>query len=253
MKKIKNFIAAAFGRVAAIFKMAKYKLKEKGRLFKCFISLVAVVTEIALLMVVTVFSVSAAVKKRASANLITSDQAEKLGDIDCIIILGAGVRPDGTPSDMLSDRLAVGIGLFERGVSDIILMSGDHEGKDYDEVGAMLSYALNNGVPSETVFCDHAGVCTYDSIYRAKEIFGARRVVIVTQEYHLYRALYIAESIGLEAYGVSATIRTYSGQGYRDLRETAARFKDFYLTMFESKPKYLGDKIPLENDGGVTH
>lgn len=253
MKKIKKCIAAAFGRVAAIFKMVKDKLKEKGRLSKFFMSLAAVIAEIALLMTITAFSVSASVKKRASSDLITSDQAEKLEDIDCIIILGAGVRPDGTPSDMLSDRLAVGVELFERGVSDIILMSGDHEGKDYDEVGAMLSYALNNGILSEAVFCDHAGVCTYDSIYRAKEIFGAHRVVIVTQEYHLYRALYIAESIGLEAYGVSASIRTYSGQRYRDLRETAARFKDFYLTLFESKPKYLGDKIPLENDGSITH
>ncbi len=177
----------------------------------------------------------------------------KNNDFDCILVLGAGLKKDDTPSDMLSDRLEVGVALYEMGKSDRLLMSGDHEHHGYNEVEAMKKYAMEQGIASEVIFSDHAGLCTYDSIYRAKEIFGAEKILIVTQEYHLYRALYIAEALGLEAYGVSADLRSYRGQIGREVRELAARTKDFLLCIVKSEPKYLGASIDLSGDGNVTN
>jgi SanA protein len=100
---------------------------------------------------------------------------------------------------------------------------------------------------------DHAGFSTYESLYRAKEIFGADRIIIVSQEYHLYRALYIAKALGIEAYGVSADLRSYSGQYKRELREILARNKDFILAIAKPVPSVLGDSISLDGSGDVTN
>ena len=134
-----------------------------------------------------------------------------------------------------------------------LLMSGDHGAKEYDEVNAMKQYAIEQGVDSAEIFMDHAGFSTYESIYRAKEIFGAEKVVIVTQEYHLYRALYIADALGMEAYGVTSDQRTYSGQTIRDVRELLARNKDFLASLFKPEPTYLGEAISLDGSGDVTN
>lgn len=171
---------------------------------------------------------------------------------DCILVLGAGVKRDGTPSDMLRDRLEVGISLYEMGLSGRMLMSGDHMQTDYNEVGVMKAYAVDAGVPSSDVFLDHAGLSTYDSIYRAAKSYGAEKILIVTQEYHLYRALYIAESMGLEAYGVSASLRPYRSQIVRDVREVMARVKDFVLCIGEPPAQYLGAMVDLTGDGDTT-
>ena len=174
------------------------------------------------------------------------------GDYDCILILGAGVRPDGKPSHMLEDRLIAGIALYKAGVSDKIIMSGDHGSENYDEVNTMRSYALESGVDSKDIFMDHAGFNTYDSIIRAVKIFGAKKILIVTQEYHLYRAIYIAESFGMEASGYSADLRSYQNQYIRDMRQVIARTKDFFASIIKPAPKYLGDPIPLSEDGNIT-
>ena len=116
----------------------------------------------------------------------------------------------------------------------------------------MKRYAIAQGVPSEVIFCDHAGFSTYESIYRARDIFGAGRIIIVSREYHLYRALYIARKLGLEAYGVSADLRSYRGQAYSDLREDLARFKDFFTAQLQPLPTYLGEAIPLSGSGSLT-
>lgn len=175
-----------------------------------------------------------------------------LNDIDCILVLGAGVY-DGKPSPMLKDRLDTAVMLFNEGVSEKIIMSGDHMSESHDEVNVMKTYAVEEGINSSDVFMDHAGISTYDSIYRAKNIFKAKRIVIVTQEYHLYRALYIAESLGLKSYGVSADTVRYSGQFTRDIREVLARDKDFVKTIFKPKSKYLGEVIPVSADGNITN
>ncbi len=185
--------------------------------------------------------------------IISAEDAAALDDVDCVLVLGCLVRDNGKPSDMLADRLTTAISLYESGVADKLLMSGDHGQKEYNEVGAMKDFAVSAGVPSEDVFMDHAGFSTYESIYRAKEIFGAKKIVIVTQKYHLTRALYIAKSLGIEAYGVSADIRTYSGQIVRDVREVLARAKDFAYTILAPEPTYLGDPIDLGGNGDVTN
>lgn len=184
--------------------------------------------------------------------IIKENELSKLFDVDCIIILGAGIR-NGKPTHMLEDRLKEGINLFNINVSNRIIMSGDHGKKDYDEVNLMKKYAIDNGVPSENIFMDHAGFSTYESIYRAKEIFGAKKVIIVTQRYHLYRALFIAKKLGIEAYGVGSDPRRYVGMVYRELREVLARDKDFFKCIFKPKPTYLGETISLKENGDITN
>ena len=178
---------------------------------------------------------------------------EHISGADCILVLGAGVRDDGSPSHMLEDRLLTGVDLWKRGFSPVMLMSGDHGREDYDEVNAMLDFAVGEGVPENVIFLDHAGFSTYESLYRAREIFGAEKIVVVTQEYHLYRALYDAQQLGLDAVGVSADRRTYVGQAMRDTREIAARVKDFVWCLAKPKPTYLGETVDLTGDAGVTH
>lgn len=166
---------------------------------------------------------------------------------DCIVVLGAGIREDGTPSDMLRDRLDTAVALYEKGVSDKILLTGDHGREGYDEVGAMKDYVLERGIPAESVYCDHAGFSTYDSMYRAKEIFMLENPVIVTQKYHLYRALYLARGFGMNACGVNSDAYVYVGQTMRDIREYVARTKDFLSLIFKPLPKYLGEPIPVSS------
>lgn len=176
----------------------------------------------------------------------------KLRDADCILVLGAGVRADGSPSHMLQDRLIVGVGLYRENAAPKLLMSGDHGQEDYDEVNTMKAYAVAEGIPAEDVFMDHAGFSTYESLIRARDVFGVKRVIIVTQEYHLYRALWLAEALGMEAVGVSADLRTYIGQSVRETREVLARCKDFVTGFIQPSPAYGGDFIDIHGDGGVT-
>jgi len=179
--------------------------------------------------------------------------AESLGGSwDCILVLGAGVRADGTPSHMLEDRLKTAIALYQAGAAPKLLMSGDHGQIEYDEVNVMRQYALDAGVPSEDIFMDHAGFSTYDSIYRARDVFLADRILVVTQRYHLPRALYIAEALGVEAEGISADLRVYAGQIGRDVREAAARVKDWAYALLKPAPVYLGDEIPVSGNGEAT-
>lgn len=184
--------------------------------------------------VVSVLSVSLSIKAVTSDRIITEQEALKLEDVDYILILGAGLRSDGSPSDMLHDRLLTGVELLQDGCDGKLLMSGDNSGEHYNEVGAMNAYAIENGIESELIVLDNNGFSTYESIYRAKNEFGAEKVIIITQGYHLHRALYISRELGLDAYGVSADVRSYRGQTYRDLREHLARFKDFWQCLVET-------------------
>ena len=193
------------------------------------------------------------VKSVKKSCFLSIEEAATLTDVDCIIVLGCQVRPDGSLSDMLHDRLYRSVELYQAGVSKKLLVSGDHGHLDYNEVGAMKQFAIDNGFPSENVLMDHAGFSTYETMYRAKEIFQARKVVIVTQEYHLYRAVYIAKQLGMEAYGVSSDLRTYVGQTKRDVREVLARCKDVAMCSFTPEPTYLGEAIPVSGNGDVTN
>ena len=173
-------------------------------------------------------------------------------EVDCILVLGAGIWGE-KPSPMLQDRLDTAIKLYKDGVSNKIIMTGDHGTKEYDEVNIMKDYAINQGIPSEDIFMDHAGFSTYESIYRARDIFKVKKMVIVTQEYHLYRALHIANSLGVKSYGVNSDPRKYAGQMYRELREILARNKDFIYGIVKPKPTYLGKEIPVSGNGDITN
>jgi vancomycin permeability regulator SanA len=184
--------------------------------------------------------------------ILTETEALALEDVDCILVLGAGVYANKYPSAMLEDRLTKGIGLYELGVSDRLLMSGDNSEVHYNEVKVMKDYAIKSGVPSAHVFQDHAGFSTYESMYRARDVFAAKKIVIVTQEYHLYRALFIAQALGLDAYGVAAEPIPYAGQMMRECRELLARAKDFFSCVFKPLPTFLGDVIPVSGNGDAT-
>lgn len=182
---------------------------------------------------------------------VTTEQAAQLQDVDCIMVLGCGVRGE-SPTPLLADRLQRGVEVYKAGASPKILMSGDHGRTNYDEVNVMKQYALDNGIAETDIFMDHAGFSTYESMYRAIEIFGVDKMIIVTQKYHLSRALFIANKLGIEAYGVASDYRTFGGQFGRDCREVLARVKDVFTVIIKPKPTYLGDAIPISGDGTAT-
>lgn len=201
---------------------------------------------------ITLFGINYYIKNSVSEKILKVDDIS-IGEADCILVLGCQVIEDGKPSHMLRDRLQRGVELYQLGVADKLLMSGDHGQTDYNEVETMKRYAIDEDIDSSDIFMDHAGFSTYESIYRAKEVFGVEKMIIVTQEYHLYRALYIAEKLGVEAYGVASDYHTYYGQSMRDLREILARNKDFITTIVKPKPTYLGEPVDIHANGDITN
>lgn len=212
--------------------------------------LTAAVLAIVAICAVLVFGIDFYVKQKAKPYILTPEEAGE--GYDCVLVLGCGVWGN-TPSHMLEDRLLEGISLCQSGASEKLLMSGDHGREGYDEVNVMKKFAVDRGIPSEDVFMDHAGFSTYESMYRAKEIFKAEKILIVTQDYHLYRAIYDARALGLEAYGVASNPRSYGGQLYRDIREILARNKDFIYSIIKPEPTYLGEAIPVQGNGNLTN
>ncbi len=219
---------------------------------KTIIKILLVMVVLGVIFGIGVIAANAHIKSVTKDYIISESELKNLDDIDCILVLGCGVWDDGTPTDMLADRIKVGIRTYETGVSDRLLMSGDHSRKDYDEVNTMKAIAVESGIPADNVFCDHAGFSTYESMYRASDIFGADKIVIVTQSYHLPRAIYDAQKLGIEAYGISADERTYMGQIYRDARELLARAKDFVWCIIQPEPTFRGEKIPITANGSLT-
>ena len=200
---------------------------------------------------VTIYSIDNYVQRVGLQNIVDAKDVPKA---DAILVLGAFVFPDGSVSLMLNDRLNMGYELYKAGKSQRILVSGDHGLKEYDEVNTMKGFLKDKGVPSHAIFMDHAGFNTYQSIYRARDIFQVKKIIIVTQEYHLKRALFIARELGLEAYGVASDQHNY-GEVMKQyqLREIAARNKDFFTArLIQPKPTYLGEVIPVFGDGKDT-
>lgn len=173
-------------------------------------------------------------------------------DADAIVVLGAGINWDGSPSAVLKDRLDVAIALYSAGVAPKIIMSGDNSNSSYNEVMAMAKYARANGVPASDIFCDHAGLSTYDSMYRLKNVFSVQRCVVVTQEYHLYRALYDARAFGIDARGVSSSLSEYADMQSYEEREFLARIKDFAGVLTRMEPETKSEPVSLNQSGTVT-
>ena len=214
-------------------------------------------------LVILVFGISAYVSMSASGKIAGTDSgdgvSQKMADecksIDpqCILVLGCAVWSDNEPSPMLKDRLDTAIALYKAGVAPKLLLSGDNSIVEYSEPDCMLQYALGQGVPPEDIFLDFAGFSTYESVYRAHAVFMADRVIVVTQKYHLFRALKACDALGIKAKGVASNQQKYAGRYYREAREVLARNKDLFKGIIKAKPTFLGDEIPVDGDGRATH
>lgn len=181
------------------------------------------------------------------------ENKENFQNVDCIMVLGCGVK-GFTPSEILVKRLDTAIALYKNKVAKKLVMSGDHAGKDYNEVGVMKAYAIKKGVPAQDIFMDHAGLNTYDSLFRIKNVFGCKKIVAVTQEYHLYRTVYLARCLEIDVVGVAADGEELSGQFYRSVREVFARSKYFFTGLIKPESTiYNGDKIDIAGDGNITN
>lgn len=189
------------------------------------------------------------ITRSAAPYLIT--RAAEAPEAQTAIVLGAKVYADGTPSPMLTDRLETAVALYRAGKVHKLLLSGDHGQVTYDEVNAMLRYVVRRGVPEEDVFTDHAGFSTYETMYRARDVFKVTTALVVTQRFHLSRAVYIARSLGLQAWGVTADLRPYFDERRFAAREWPARMKAFFQ-LHVTKPRYLGPAIPIDGDGRAT-
>lgn len=234
--------------------MLKDKIKELPKGIKVMGIFIIAAFCLALLVLIYALIVNAYMVNSTEDKILTAEASADLSDVDCILVLGAGVHGT-TLSHMLEDRVKTGIQLYELGSAPKILMSGDHGQDDYDEVNAMKNYAKEKGVPSEDIFMDHAGFSTYESMYRARDIFGCKKIIIISQKYHLHRAIYVAEYLGLEAYGVDSQLRPYAVDTniYNTIREFLARNKEFIYVRLNPEPTYLGESIPISGNGDITN
>ena len=231
-------LPAGFGWMRLRTFKAMKKTKIKFILPKWLVRAFWICVALGILGICIVFGIDAWVRHSAADRILTQEEAAVLSDVDCIVVLGCKVQPDGSLSHMLEDRLKRGIALYDLGVAPKLLMSGDHGRADYDEVAAMKRTAVEAGIPSEDVFMDHAGFCTYDSMWRAENVYDIDSAIVVTQKYHLTRALYNAEGVGMDACGVASDLDIYTKRFYRNMREVFARFKDFFLVFGEFEAEY---------------
>lgn len=193
---------------------------------------------------VVVVAVAATIAINAYCILSTRGDVHTIAQIeaagtkaDAIVVLGASVKPDGTPSDILADRLEVAADLYLSGAAPAIIASGDNRTSHYNESDAMKRYMAGLGVPADAIYVDHAGYDTYASIYRAANVFGAHSVMVVTQAYHLYRALMIGDLLGVSTVGVAADKGNYNNQAQYSLRDVFARDKDFFRALLHLPPE----------------
>lgn len=193
---------------------------------------------------IVIVVVLATVAINAYCILGTRDQVHTIAQVqedgtqaDAILVLGASVLPDGTPSDILADRLEVAADLYLAGAAPVVIASGDNRDSHYNESDAMKRYLESLGVPSEAIAVDHAGYDTYGSVYRARYAYGADSLLVVTQAYHLYRALMIADMLGASSVGVPSDKGAYDDQKHYSLREVVARDKDFFQALLKLKPE----------------
>jgi SanA protein len=176
-----------------------------------------------------------------------------LAEAPVAIVLGASVKTDGMPSHALEDRLQQALDLYRMHKVSKILLSGDHGRPEYDETNTMRRWLLERGLPPESLFCDHAGFTTYDTMARARRIFGVERAIVVTQRFHLPRALYTAAAVGLQAEGAGCDQRTYAKGLWFEVREIGARTKAFLEAgLLELDPRVLGPAIPITGDGRTS-
>jgi SanA protein len=187
-----------------------------------------------------------------AARPVMHDTPDSVPQAQAAVVFGALVLRDGTLSSVTRDRVDAGVALYKAGRVGKLLISGDHGRTGYDEVNAMRSHALAAGVPPEDIFMDHAGFSTYDTVARARRVFRVESAVLVTQRFHLPRALWLARRCGIDASGFEANQRPYRTGRRMALREAAARVKDFAKGLVRPDPTFLGDPLPITGDGRCT-
>lgn len=207
-----------------------------------------------ILLAVAFVAVTNIVVIASTAPYTVSEEEAATKQADAILVLGASVLPDGTPSTVLQDRLNKAAELYSLGAAANIIVSGDGRATSYNEPAAMKEYLIAQGIPSDAIFCDRAGYCTYDSAWRAANVFNCKSLIVVTQSYHLSRALYSVRAFGVDALGVSADAATYANQSYYDLREIPARAKDLIYALIGKKSTLYGDPtVDLSDSGDITN
>ncbi len=216
---------------------------------KFYRKIIALFTIIIILSGSTILAISlinSHIQKKSEAYIFFDiDKAPKT---QAVLILGAKVSQSGRMSPMLYDRVETALDLYNEGKVEKFLVSGDHGKKNYDEVNPIKEYLLKKDIPPEDIFLDHAGFDTYDSLFRAKYIFQVQSLTVVTQNFHLPRAVYLGRSLVIDTYGVSADRQFYGGIEHNKSRETIASIKAFFDIHFRAKPKYLGEPIPITED-----
>ena len=180
------------------------------------------------------------------------DDVDKVPEVYTGLVLGSYVTEQGYPSYVLQQRLDKALELYKAGKIKRVLLSGDHGQKSYDEVNTMKDYLIKNGVALEDIFLDHAGFDTYSSMVRAKEIFEIKDVIIITQKFHLSRSVFIARKKGMDAYGIIANTDGKYENYYNIGRDKVSRVKAFFDVILNRKPKYLGEKIPINGSNEKT-
>lgn len=189
----------------------------------------------------------------ARGSALERDSIDALAPAPVAIVLGAGMRRDGEPSDALADRLEQALALYRAGKARKLLLSGDHGTPEYDETNGMRRWMVARGVPDADVFCDHAGFSTHDSLARARQVFGVERAIVVTQAFHLPRALYTAQACGIAAEGAPCDRRTYRGALWFALREAGSRVKALVQSgILHLAPRVGGAPIDIRADGRAS-
>jgi len=204
-----------------------------------------------ILLIVLIFGINYYIKTFSLPNIYKGNISQ-VSEFETALVLGAKVNNNGTLSSILQDRADTALELYQNKKVQKILVSGDHGTKEYDEVNAMKNYFLDHGVPAEDIFLDHAGFDTYDSIYRARDIFQVKSLIIVTQNFHLSRAVFIAKRLGVSVMGFPADKHIYVGEFRMELRESLARVKAFFSILFNTSPKFLGETIPITGDSSLS-
>lgn len=216
--------------------------------------IIKIISFLLMLSIVFIAYTNISINNYSKKYIFKADETKELKEADAILVLGALVVDGDTLSLVLQDRMDTGIALYTAGKAKKLLLSGDHGQDSYDEVNAMKDYAMKKGVPAKDIFLDHAGFSTYESMYRAKDVFLCKSVIVVSQEFHLPRAVYDANKMGLDAVGVIADAREYSSAAKSQVREYIAISKDFlYVNILKPLPKYLGDLIPVSGDGQLSN
>lgn len=229
----------------------KRKGKRKDRPWtRVLIRVVAVTLGFVLSVLGSVLFLYAYISIKGNAHTFSLDGLPR--GVDCIIVPGAQVIGNRTPSPMLQDRLDGAVALYRAGVSSRILVSGDHREDNYNEPLVMCKYLLSQGIPDEAIFMDHFGLDTYDTVYRAIHVFGVKSAVIATQRFHLQRALFIGSKLGLDCAGYATNPRSYASTPYFMARELGARLKALYETNTHALPERMSPPFPISGDGRDT-